>query len=106
MGAEHLIPWKPGQSGNPSGRPKTKPFKEAIRRAVEAAGTDTEKLDRLATALYAKALEGDVSAIREIGDRLDGKVAQAIIGGDEEDPAVQHIHRIERVIVRPKDSNG
>lgn len=48
----------------------------------------------------------ETAAAREIGDRLDGKPAQAIIGGDDDDPAVQHIHRIERVIVRPPDRDG
>lgn len=99
-------PFKPGQSGNPGGRPKTKPFKEAIRRAVEAAGDDTGKLDMLALALYSKALEGDVSALKEIADRLDGKVPQGIIGGDDDDPAVKVINRIERMIVHPQDRDS
>jgi hypothetical protein len=37
----------------------------------------------VANALVAKAREGDVSAIKEIADRLDGKVTQPL-GGDEE----------------------
>ena len=82
-------PFKPGQSGNPGGRPKTKPFRDALRRAVEAAGDDTQRLDMVALALYSKALEGDVSAIKEVADRLDGKVPQGIIGGDEDDPEIK-----------------
>jgi hypothetical protein len=31
-------------------------------------------------------LKGDVAAIREIADRLDGKVPQSIVGDDESDP--------------------
>ena len=99
------IPFKPGQSGNPGGRPKTKPFKEAIRRAVEAAGDDTQKLDMLALALYSKALEGDVSALKEIADRLDGKVPQGIVGGDDDEPAVKTYNRIELIGVRPATSD-
>jgi hypothetical protein len=30
----------------------------------------------------------ETAAAREVGDRLDGKPAQAIIGGDEDDPAI------------------
>ncbi len=30
----------------------------------------------------------ETAAAKEIGDRLDGKPAQAIIGGEEDDPAV------------------
>lgn len=103
-GIDNLTPFKPGQSGNPGGRPKTKPFRDALRRLLEAAGDDTEKLDKLALALYGKALEGDVPAAREIGDRLDGKVTQPI-GGDDDAP-LQHIHRIESVIVDPQSRDS
>ena len=82
-------PFQPGQSGNPNGRPKTKPFREAIQRALEAAGDDKEMLRKVAAALVEKAMAGDIPAIKEIADRMDGKVAQAIIGGDEEDPEIR-----------------
>jgi hypothetical protein len=48
----------------------------------------------------------ETAAAKEIGDRLDGRPAQAVIGGDEDDPAINVIHRIERVIVRPKASDS
>ncbi len=67
---------------------------------------DGVALDRMLAAIIAKAQEGDVAAFREIMDRVEGKPAQAIIGGDEDDPAVQLVHRIERIIVRPPDPNG
>ena len=82
-------PFQPGQSGNPNGRPKSKPFREAIQRALEEAGDDKASLQAVATALVGKALLGDVPAIKELADRMDGKVAQAIIGGDEEDPEIK-----------------
>ena len=64
---------------------------------------DGVALDRLLAALIAKAQEGDVPAIKEIFDRVEGKVPQAVIGSDE-DPAISFIHRIERAIVNaPKD---
>ena len=44
---------------------------------------DYKKLHAVANALYAKAEEGDISAIKELGDRLDGKAVQEIGGGDE-----------------------
>ena len=92
-------PFQPGQSGNPAGRPKIKPFKDALRKAIDAAGDDGEALRSVATALLAKAQEGDVQAIKEVADRLDGKVAQGIIGGDDDDNPVRVVSRIERVIV-------
>ena len=39
---------------------------------------DREKLQALANALIKKAASGDVSALKEIGDRLEGKIPQAI----------------------------
>ena len=70
--------------------------------------SDGAALDRVIAALLAKAQEGDVTAIREVLDRVDGKVPQAVVGGDEDDPAIQLVHRIERIIVRPNptDPNG
>ncbi len=97
-------PFKPGQSGNPAGRPKSKPFKEALQRALKAAEGDSDILNKVALALVAKAHEGDVPAIKEIADRLDGKVTQPI-AGDDESEAIAVVHRIERVIARPSDTD-
>lgn len=96
-------PFQPGQSGNPNGRPKSRPFKDALEKALKAAGDDKSAIELVAAALVEKARSGDVPAIKELADRMDGKVAQAIIG-DEDNP-LQIIQRIERVIVRSEDSN-
>jgi hypothetical protein len=45
--------------------------------ALAAAGKDHKALRRVAKALITKASDGDVSAIKEIGDRLDGRPTQA-----------------------------
>lgn len=66
-----------------------------IARLNDAEGKD---LDRIVAALISKAAEGDVPAAKEIFDRVDGKVPQAVVGGDDDDPAIKMIHRIERVI--------
>jgi hypothetical protein len=44
---------------------------ETLRRAVIQ--SDAERLRMIAEALLDKAASGDVSAIKELGDRLDGK---------------------------------
>lgn len=41
---------------------------------------------------------GDLAALKEFGDRMDGKPAQAIIG-DSEQP-LEFVGRIERVVKR------
>jgi hypothetical protein len=75
--------WEPGQSGNPGGRPlRDKIWREAIDRAIKRREQDDpQALEKLADSLLRKVAEGDVSAIKEFGDRLDGKVTQTI-GGD------------------------
>ena len=54
---------------------KNKRFKAALIRYADA---NPEKLDELATKLWSTALLGDVQAMRELADRLDGKVPQAL----------------------------
>lgn len=97
-------PFQPGQSGNPNGRPKSKPFKDALQKAISAAGDDNEALTRVALALLAKAQEGDVPAIKEVADRLDGKATQPI-SGDDENP-LKIIQKIETVIVDPQTGDS
>lgn len=60
---------------NNSGR--AQPFARALRHALSAAGSDREKLIEIANALIVKAADGDLAAIREIADRLDGKPQQS-----------------------------
>ena len=89
---------------NPRGQQRDKPFRDALRMEIAAAGEDHKALRKVARALLDKASEGDVSAIRELGDRLDGKPAQSIENG--EDGAFEVLTRIERVIVDPKDTDS
>jgi hypothetical protein len=79
--------FKPGQSGNPNGRPKTKPFLDALRAEIDEAieGDDKGALRMIARALINSALKGDNSAIAQIADRLDGKATQPI-GTDPDYP--------------------
>ncbi len=86
-----------GQSGNPGGRPKqAKLFRDALLRQLEKADEDGKKLDGVARALVANAVGGETAAIREIADRIDGKVPQAIGGTDELDPLVVQIIRFAK----------
>ena len=53
-------------------------WREALRRAVLKRVEGSQNLDRLAGVVVSKALDGDMVAAKEIGDRLDGKPAQAL----------------------------
>lgn len=83
-----------------AGRPKgEKSFAAMLRIAInEASAVEGKpKLRQIAEKLVDKAIEGDLQAIKEIADRLDGKPAQAIVGDDES--PLRLVTRIERVIV-------
>ena len=64
----------------PSGGSKTdKPWRDALMRAVKRRDAgDALALERLADAAVKKGLAGDVSALKEIGDRLDGRPVQQV----------------------------
>ena len=83
--------FKPGESGNRGGLRKHKEFTAALRLELAAAGDDQKALRRVARKLIAMAERGDMSAIREIADRIEGKVPQAqIIQGDEDGGSVRY----------------
>jgi phage gp29-like protein len=69
--------------GNTNSSKTNRLWGDTIRRAVVQG--DSERLRRIAEALLTKAEEGDLQAIKELGDRLDGKAAQTI-AGDPENP--------------------
>ena len=54
---------------------REKPFNDALRMALRG---DPLRLRRIADKLATLAEEGDLSAIRELADRLDGRPAQVI----------------------------
>jgi hypothetical protein len=100
--------WQKGQSGNPLGRAVEKPWKDALARAIKrqhdmalneglivrpqfpvAAAQDGkvtvpegQALELIADMCVQQALCGDLGARKEISERLDGKVPQAIEGTD------------------------
>jgi hypothetical protein len=84
---------------------KPREFADMLRLAIkEAQAEGGNKLRAVADALVTKAISGDVAAIKEVADRLDGKVPQAHIGGEEDDPAIK-VGIIERRIVKAPPGN-
>ena len=75
-------PWPKGKSGNPRGRAvetAAKPFAEALRMELAAAGENHKKLRKIARNLLELASSGSTDAlpaILAVADRLDGKPAQ------------------------------
>ena len=68
-----------GKVGAPFGNKnsaKSRPWRAALDRAIKQ---DTRKLlDKAARAVLEAAAGGDLAAIKEIGDRMDGKPIQAV----------------------------
>lgn len=67
---------------------KAKRWQKAIERALaRASNSDVDTgLDKAADKLVAAAYDGDQWALKELGDRLDGKAVQPIAGDDELPP--------------------
>ena len=77
---------------------KAKIWSDALRKHI----TQNDSLPKLAEQLVNKALEGDMTAIKEIGDRLEGKVAQRIEGaGDNGEFTISLIKRV--IVDNPQD---
>ena len=92
--------WKPGQSGNPSGRPRKLPITDRYASVAELPVPDyllaalklseAEKQeiktygDAVALNQFRAAIKGRTEAAREIADRLEGRARQSVqvSGGD------------------------
>lgn len=93
-----------GQPGNQNAK-KAKRWQDALNKALIRFESDDlkvkagEALDKIAEKVVTQAIAGDKDSWQEIANRLDGKVPQAIIGGDDDDPAV----KVEQIIIRAVD---
>jgi len=91
--------FKPGQSGNPNGRPpmteEEKLLKKAQRDLIkEYKESLRDALPLISPILIAKAMEGDMSDIKEVNDRVMGKAetkADIKLGGGETPVLVKFI---------------
>lgn len=81
--------FKPGESGNPAGRPPDRPVRDALRFVGLREKEGKTAIVRMAEAVFKKAEKGDVPAIKEIADRLDGRPTQAVeLSGIDGGPVV------------------
>jgi uncharacterized protein YnzC (UPF0291/DUF896 family) len=86
--------WVKGISGNPEGSKPLTEEEKKLRKATKEYIEDyknklAEALPKISPILIAKALEGDIQAIKEINDRVIGKPKQPITGGDEDDNPIR-----------------
>ena len=86
----------------PKGAKSDKEWRDTIRLAVyevrkdPADGKAKKVLRQLARKLVDRALDGDIAALKEIGDRLDGKPVQGVELGGPEGVPVTFIMNVEK----------
>jgi len=69
---------------------KDKPFRVALQMEIAAAGESLRSLRNIAQVLLDRAAAGEINAIQEVANRLDGKPAQAVLhSGSEEGTPVE-----------------
>ena len=105
-------PWKPGQSGNPKGRPKkdmslTSLLKKYLEE-VPNVMVDNQPNTRTWRELIVQAwlfgsYRGNATLFKELLERLEGKVAQPLTGGEGEPliPPLIEYHFADGTVVRP-----
>lgn len=97
-------------AGKPRGPKSDKLWSDAVRMAVlredrDEDGKIRKRLNVLADNLVKLAMEGDMQAIKEVGDRLDGKPKQMIEGpGENGEHSV--VSKVEWVVVQPSASGS
>jgi len=74
----NLRPFKPGQSGNPKGRPRgTKSIPDILRKIGKQPGKGgNTRLDDIMEKVYALAEKGMPWAVQFVADRMEGKPHQ------------------------------
>ena len=92
--------WKPGQSGNPNGRPKDQfSFMGILRSALAKENKSGHSVgERIVKRYIQLALGGNQQAAEALMARIDGKPAQSLtLKGDSAEPLhVRHSARLEQ----------
>ena len=84
---ENLKPWRPGESGNLSGRPKRRPISDRYADLAEVLLPEKDRIklglpkgatygDAVALSVFESALKGRTDAAREIREAVEGKAGQ------------------------------
>jgi len=86
---------------------KDKRWQQAIDRALakRCKGDGIQALDDLAEKLLTKCDEGDMGALRELGDRIEGKPAQTIEASGPNGGPIQ-MQSVEMMIIDPNGNKG
>jgi len=87
---EGLIPYVPGVSGNPSGRPKGARNRSTIyREHMEKLGKNGMVVDDMVLAAIKKAVDGDINALKELMDGGYGKIPDKVLTAETTEEALE-----------------
>jgi hypothetical protein len=82
---------------NPRGQQRDKLYREALRLELAEMGVDLKKLREIARAHIEKAAGGDMQAIKELRDTLDGRPAQLLERDGPDTPVIRFVREIVHV---------
>ena len=91
---------------NPRGQQRDKVYREALRLELAhmSEGVDLKKLREIARAHIEKAAAGDMQAIKELRDTLDGKPMQRLEqDAPDGSPITKIVHEIVHVTETPEE---
>lgn len=101
------MPFLPGNKlGVGNARKPKVVYQQLIAELNEAASSgEPNRLRKVVKALISRAEDGDVAAAKEIFDRVDGKVPQALTGPDGDEPlkidmGLSLLDSVERAMLR------
>jgi hypothetical protein len=88
----------------PRGQQRDKPYREALRMELAAAGEDMKKLREIARVHIARCEAGDMQAIKELANRLDGRPAQILEhSGPDSNPITRIVSEVVHVNLSPEE---
>jgi hypothetical protein len=88
----------------PRGQQRDKPYREALRMELAAAGANMKKLREIARAHIARCEAGDMQAIKDLADRLDGRPAQIPEQNDSDSaPILKIVREFVHVTATPEE---
>jgi hypothetical protein len=91
---------------NPRGQQRDKIYREALRLELAdmSEGVDLKKLRQIARAHIEKAASGDMQAIKDLADRLDGRPVQILEhGGPDSNPITKIVTEFVHVNLSPEE---
>ena len=85
--------FKPGQSGNPNGRPRTKTVLTELERMMAEGLSGMDLREAMAKVAYKHALKGDNKFWNDVLNRLYGKVPDNVTADGKVEIVIKHVDK-------------